>query len=267
MLQGENPDAVYGPRATQEVRWHGHNPTDLANNLRSLDLQVRSANGVPNPGGGENPASADTVSCIVEGGVYMASVDFHNELDRLRIPHLWKDYGAGCHTPANFTRELSDTFAAFGKVLADPPPRPATFDYMSIKPAFDIWGWHVSADPKRALEFMRMDRVSARGLTLTGSGTTALTTPPLFRGVKRVALSGASPAVVVPDSAGRISFTVDLGPADADQQYTVGAQTKQTTREVTFRTPRRTRSAQAGRPGARRAHATQARSARTGRDR
>lgn len=67
-FQGAQPDAIYGPRATQEVRWHGHNPTDLASNLRSLDLQVRSANGVPNPGIGENPASADTVSCIVEGG-------------------------------------------------------------------------------------------------------------------------------------------------------------------------------------------------------
>ena len=89
------------------MRWRGHNPTDLADNLRDLDLQVRTANGVPNPGIGEEPASADTVSCVVEGGVYMASVDFHNELDTLHIPHLWKDYGAGCHTVAELQREIS----------------------------------------------------------------------------------------------------------------------------------------------------------------
>jgi hypothetical protein len=240
-FQGAQPDAIYGPRATQEVRWHGHNPTDLANNLRSLDLRVRSANGVPNPGIGENPASADTVSCVVEGGVYMASVDLHDTLDGLRIPHLWKDYGAGCHTVPNFTRELSDTFAVFTKVLADPPPRPPTFDYMSIKPSFDVWGWHVAADPKRALEFMRMDRVSTRGLTLTGSGTTTVTTPPLFRGVKSVHISGGTPTTATPDPAGRIRFTVDLGPPDADQQYTLGARTTQSTRAVTF-SPRRKRA-------------------------
>ena len=41
-FQGGQPDAIYGPRATQEIRWHGHNPTDLAANLRGLDLQVRA---------------------------------------------------------------------------------------------------------------------------------------------------------------------------------------------------------------------------------
>src|SRR3954454_19625042 len=79
-FQGAQADAIYGPRATQEVRWHGHNPTDLADNLRGLDLQVRSANGVPNPAIGEQPASADSVSCVVEGGVHMASVDLHDAL-------------------------------------------------------------------------------------------------------------------------------------------------------------------------------------------
>jgi hypothetical protein len=237
-FQGAQPDAIYGPRATQEVRWHGHNPTDLAGNLRGLDLQVRSANGVPNPGIGENIASADTVSCVVEGGVYMASVDLHNTLDDLGIPHLWKDYGAGCHTKANFTRELADTLSVFTKVLADQPPAPNSFDYMSIKPSFDVWGWHVSADPKRALEFMQLDRVSSRGLTLTGSGRTSVTTPPLFRGVKRVDIRGAVPAVATPDSSGRIRLTVDLGAPDSDQQYTPGATTSRRTRAVRF-TPRR----------------------------
>lgn len=242
MFQNAMPDAVYGPRATQEVRWRGHNPTDLADNLRFLDLQVRSANGVPNPGIGENPASADTAACIVEGGVYMASVDLHNALDDLHIPHVWKDYGAGCHTVPNFKRELIDTFQVLAKVLADPPPPPTWFDYMSIEPSFDVWGWHVNADPKRALEFLRLDRVSGRGLTLTGSGTTTVTTPPLFRGVKRVDLEGATSAFATPDPAGRISFSVDLGPADTQQQYTPGAQTTQTSRTVAFE-PRRVRTA------------------------
>jgi S-formylglutathione hydrolase FrmB len=233
-FQGAQPDAIYGPRATQEVRWHGHNPTDLADNLRGLDLQVRSANGIPNPGIGENPLSADTPSCIVEGGVHMASVNLHQALDGLGIPHLWHDYGAGCHTKANFERELADTFRVFTGDFTNPPPAPAFFDYASIEPAFDIWGWNVSADPGRALEFLQLEKVSAGGLTVVGSGTTTVTTPPLFRGLRRVDLVGAAVANVTPDAAGRISFPVDLGPADSDQQYTLGAATHQISRTVRF---------------------------------
>jgi len=68
-FQGADPDAIYGPRATQEVRWHGHNPTDLADNLRDLDLQVRSANGIPNPGIGENPTPPSTMHDTVSADV------------------------------------------------------------------------------------------------------------------------------------------------------------------------------------------------------
>ena len=58
-FDGAPADAIYGPRASQEVRWRGHNPTDLAANLRDVDLQVRTADGTPNPGIGEDPLSAD----------------------------------------------------------------------------------------------------------------------------------------------------------------------------------------------------------------
>ncbi len=215
-FQGAQADAIYGPRATEEVRWRGHNPTDLADNLGGLDLQVRSANGVPNPGIGEDPASADSVSCVVEGGVYMASVDLHNTLDALGIPHLWDDYGPGCHTKANFTRELADTFAVFTKDFANPAPRPRSFNYESIEPSFNIYGWHVKADPSRSLEFLQLRDVSRKGLTVIGSGTTKITTPRWFGGHRR-------------------HLTVDLGPADTEQQYTSGATTAQVSRTITFR--------------------------------
>ena len=227
-------DAIYGPRSSQEIRWHGHNPTDLAANLRGLDLQVRSANGVPNPGIGENPTSADSVSCIVEGGVYMASVSFEAELSRLQIPHLWKDYGPGCHTKANFEREIADTLAVFTKVFASPPPAPSSFDFKAIEPAFDVYGWEIAADRARALEFLRLEKVSARGLTLVGSGTTSVVSPPLFRGLRSVDVAGGSPAVAVPAREGRIRFTVDLGPADTVQENTPGASPSEVSKAVTF---------------------------------
>jgi S-formylglutathione hydrolase FrmB len=234
-FQGAQPDAIYGPRLTEEVRWRGHNPTDLARNLRDLDLQVRSANGVLNPAIGENPLSADTVSCLVELGVYTASISMHRALTGAGVPHLWRDYGAGCHTVPNFTREISDTLKRFTAVFAQPPPRPASFSHMAIEPAFDVWGWEVGADPKRALEFLQLRDVSAQGLTLAGSGRTTVTTPALFRGVRCVGLDNATSTSVAPDVNGRIRFTVDLGAPNTGQQYRPGVTTSMTTRTLTFR--------------------------------
>ena len=234
-FQGAEPDAIYGPRLTQEVRWRGHNPTDLADNLRDLDLQVRSANGVPNPAIGENLLSADSVSCVVEAGVYVASVSLHQRLAALGIPHVWHDYGAGCHSVPNFKREITDTLRAFTKVFRHPPAPPARFDYASIEPNFDVWGWRVRADPNRPLEFLQLRKVGSRGLTAIGSGSAKVTTPPLFRGVRRVELDNAGPAIAVPGAKGRIRFTVSLGAPNAEQQYTPGAGTTKTRRTVTFR--------------------------------
>jgi len=224
-------DAIYGSRAAEEVRWHGHNPTDLAPNLRGMDLQVRTANGILNPSIGEGSSPADALSCVVEGGVYQGSTSFNAKLDELNIPHLWKDYGNGCHTMPNFTRETVDTLAAFTQNFAHPDPDPKTFDYESIEPEFDIWGWHVKADPKRALEFMHVAGGES-AVTLTGTGSTTVTSPPRYKGLKQVDVNGR-PSKVAGD--GRITFKVDLGKPHTAQQYTLGADENFATRQVSFK--------------------------------
>ena len=216
-FDGGDVDAIYGPRSTQEVRWHGHNPTDLAENLRDVDVQVRTANGIPAPEIGENPASADGASCTVEQGVYQGSMSFHNRLTAIGKAHLYKDYGNGCHTMPNFTRQTIDTLDHFEKLLANPAPTPETFDFRTIEPAFDIWGWHIEADPARALEFMRAEGSQHR-LKLTGSGKTTVSRA--YPGLARVDVNGV-PTLVAAD--GRVTATVDLGPPSATQQYTAGA--------------------------------------------
>jgi S-formylglutathione hydrolase FrmB len=220
-FDGADPDAIYGPRSSQEVRWRGHNPTDIAANLRDLDLQVRTADGTPNPSIGENALSADLLSCAVEKGVHDASVNFHQRLDGLGIAHAWKNYGAGCHTVANFQREVVDTLAVFKRVLANPRPSPARFDYRAIEPRFGVWGWHVRADPARALEFLHLQAGRA-GVTLTGSGRTTVTTPAWYRGLKAVDVNGRTSR---PGANGRLRFLVDLGAPHTVQQYTQGAPT------------------------------------------
>ena len=229
-LDGAGYDAIYGPRATEEIRWRGHNPWDLAANLRGLDLQIRSANGTLNPAIGEGGDPNDTLSCFVEEGTWNASVSLHQKMKALRLPHAWVDYGAGCHSLQNFRREVIDTLARFKKVFAKPPSAPKTFDFRSIEPRFDAWGWSVRADRKRALEFLRV-KTYRRGVILTGSGRTRVTTPPRYRGAGKVRVNGRA---IRPSRNGRLTFTVDLGPPHAVQQYRPGYSKKLETVRVSL---------------------------------
>jgi S-formylglutathione hydrolase FrmB len=224
-------DAINGPRGTEEVRWHGTNPTDLASNLRGMDIQVRTANGVLNPEIGEGDSPDDAVSCIVENGVYQGSTSFNAKLDELGVDHLWKDYGNGCHTVENFTREVVDTLDVFTENFAHPAAAPQSFNFKTIEPDFGIWGWQVKADPGRALEFMTVEG-SETTLSLTGSGTTSVASPPAYKGLKAVDVNGKKTR---PDGRGRISFKVDLGKPHSVQQYTAGASTSFVTKRVSFK--------------------------------
>ncbi len=233
LLQGGQVDAIYGPRATQEVRWRGHNPWDLAENLRTVDVQVRTANGILDPQLGEGPA--DAPGCALERGVHEASVSLHTRLDELGIPHEWRDYGPGCHSVPNFQRQINDSVARFTHVLGRAKD-PQTIGHVAVEPAIDVWGWQVRSDPRRALEFLRLRDADRRGLTLSGSGSTTVTTPAFFAGTRAVAVIGAGAALqATPDAAGRLTFQVDLGPANAGQQYAPGTQTPVVTKKVQFR--------------------------------
>ena len=211
-IQGGRPDDIYGSRATEEISWHGHNPTDLADHLRDVALQVRTAEGFPDPSI-ETPGEGTASDCTLERGIFDMTTAFHERLVALGISHVWKDYGAGCHTIPNFLREFADSLPGLERVLAHPRPDPRTFTYRSIEPRFSVWGWRVAADPDRALEFLTLQDAGRLGATLAGSGMTRVTTPPFFRGRATVDVrtKGGATKAVEPDRRGRLHLTVDLG--------------------------------------------------------
>lgn len=221
-FDGGEVDDIYGPRATEEVRWRGHNPWDLAENLADTDVQVRTANGVPAPEIGEDPLSADGVSCVVEQGVYQGSMSFHNRLTAIGKDHFYEDYGNGCHTVPNFKRQSIDTLDAFATLLADPVPDPKKFSFKAIEPQFSLYEWRFSADPERALEFLRVKNARRRGLTLIGSGQTRVRTPRLFkpRQVVKIKSAGKPAQKLSATRWGRLRFEADLGDPHPDQQFT-----------------------------------------------
>ena len=207
LLQTALPGSIYGPYQTQQVRWRGHNPTDLAANLRDVDLQVRTFEGLPNPVYEGGPDSV--AGCTLERGIYETNVTFHARLQALGVPHFYKDYGAGCHGIPEFRIEFADSLPGLESVFAHPRPAAKSFSYESIEPQFSVWGWQVAADPARALEFLQLDHAGRHGLTLVGSGTTTVTTPPFFRGIDAVdVVTSDGNQVVSPDGDGRLTFRV-----------------------------------------------------------
>ncbi len=223
---------IYGVPAVDEVHWHGHNPTDLADNLRDVQLQVRVGTGVLSPANGET--LSDLGGCVLEAtGLVPETLSFHNKLGSLGIAHGWRQYAWGCHSPALFGQQISDTIP--GLVAAFGTPAPAAFDYRSMQAAFSVYGWSVTADPARAVEFLAMSGVSSEGLTLAGSGATQVTTPPLFTPSRpvTVVIDGVETTVMA-TPAGRVTFTAQLGVANSGQQYRLGSVTSVTSATVTL---------------------------------
>jgi len=232
-LQGAAPDVIYGPRSTQEIRWHGHNPADLASNLRTVDVQLFNGSGILDPA---HEAVTNAPFCSVESDfVRPETVSLHQTLVALGINHRWQEESWGCHDPELMQYFIPQAIERFQSLFAQSVAAPARFDYRAIEPSFDVYGWHVAADPARALEFLTLTDVSPSGLTVTGSGTTTITTPPLFKGSKAVTVTAdGNSTSMQPDKNGSITFPVSQGFPNAQQQYALGAVTNQTTTTVTF---------------------------------
>ena len=230
-LLDSHPDgSVFGPRQTQEVRWRGHNPYDLAENLRGMNLTVRTGNGQPGgPYGGGDP---------IEAGVHTMSTNFHNRLDALGIPHVWDDYGPGGHDWPYWQRDLRETLPAIMGTFASRPAVPRRFAYSAIEPGYRVYGWRVRID-RPALEFSRLASRGRRGFTLAGRGTAQVVTARLYRPRKLYRVTvGRRVRLLRAGRRGRLSVPVPLGPANGAQQYTVGSDTAVFTTRVTVRRAR-----------------------------
>jgi len=215
--------------------FHNASPTDLAGNLGNTAVALFSGDGTPCPG--DPPKEA--------GGVVF-EVDDHASTHRLDqaltaegVPHTFDDYGCGGHSYRFAERDIhawwSTMTAAFGR------PIPAVFDYRTADPSAAAWGWSFQADAGRAGEFLDLRKASKNGFSLVGSGLTRVTTAPLFVPDKKVFLHGATRRFAVADGTGRLTLSVDLGPAHTEEQYTALGRLAATrpgyftTRAVTFR--------------------------------
>jgi S-formylglutathione hydrolase FrmB len=210
------PDAVWGPRATQEVRWRGHNPTDLAANLGGVNLTIRTGNGLPGGpfGGGD----------VVEQVVHQMNITFHDRLQQLGVPSLYDDYGPGGHDWPYWERDLRQTLPTFMSVFNHRKPSPSAFTFTAVEPRYSVYGWSVAVR-RPALEFSTL-RVRAPGsFTLSGSGTGIVRTPSRYPADQRLTVRvtdarGTRTELERVGRSGRLVVALDLGPTNRHQQYT-----------------------------------------------
>jgi S-formylglutathione hydrolase FrmB len=225
--------SVYGPRATQEIRWRGHNALDLAENLAGLTLDVRTGDG--QPGGPDGSTFVDPI----ETAVHVESTSLHRRLARLRIAHVWDDYGAGGHRWFDWRRDLVRTLPRLLTTFAHPRPLPRRITYTSIRARYDQYGWSVRL-VRPVLAFSTLSRAGRTGFALTGSGAATVRTPRLFGARRRVRVRvrdvrGTHTRTLRAGRDGRLRVALSLGRADRRQQDTPGAKTAERTGRVTLR--------------------------------
>jgi hypothetical protein len=127
---------------------------------------------------------------------------------------------AGVHFVVN--HDIFDEYMLdrINRDFASNPATPPSFSYKSGDPQFSIWGYNVSiVRPNQ--EFVTLDaKTNGTGLTISGTGTATITTPPTFTpdSVHTVAIAPsdtldrpAEQLTVTADSAGRLSFAMNLG--------------------------------------------------------
>ena len=224
----DDPMGIWGDPVIHPMGWESHDPTFLATNLRSLSLYIASGNGVPCP----DDVAPDPNTMFAEAAVFEMSQHLDDALNAADISHVADFYGCGLHLYSKVSRDLRrwwpQMLAAFGESGQnslshdEDSGSPSQFDYRTGDAAATVWDWTFRADPARAPEFLDIQHASAEGLLMTGSGATTITTAPLFRRGEQVKVAGAgpSPLNVRAGCDGRLTFTVDLGPAHSLEQDT-----------------------------------------------
>jgi hypothetical protein len=222
-LDGAQPDAMFGPRATQQVNWAAHDPGMLASNLRGMDLRLYTGNGSqgpldpdPNPGG-----------ALIEAGVHELNQLFHARLQALGIPSAYRDYGPGTHAWPYRQRDLRQTVGPLMDEFAHPAAPPARIGYRSAENRWSAWGYDVVMH-RPAREFSSLQSGAIDGFSLAGSGSATVTTPGAYEpgSAATVRINGEredrTDHLTAGDD-GRLRIDVPLGPGNPDQQYTAAA--------------------------------------------
>ena len=139
-IMGGRRGDIFGDHVADEAVWRAANPVDLAANLATVEVELRTGNGTRGGPYGDGP-EGDTQ----EVGVSQATANLHARLDELGIRHVYDDYGAGAHTWPYWSAALA---ASLERIVAcdDRRPLPPAITHVAFEPRFSVWGHDVEID-------------------------------------------------------------------------------------------------------------------------
>jgi S-formylglutathione hydrolase FrmB len=220
--------AGLGDPTTSPAYRHGSLPVDLVGNLDGVDLALDIGTICITDKQRDNclawqfeqlfvPANRDFVDHLRAARTADDGVLDYRETEGAHSWNWWPLWLRERHLPFLLARLADPRPADNG---ADPPPLREGFRYRSIAAAFSVWGYDVHVD-RAVREFLDLRDVRADGLEAQGSGQVTIRTAPRYVPGTPYTVSGAGgpDQPVEADDAGRITFTVDLGPSHEFEQY------------------------------------------------
>jgi S-formylglutathione hydrolase FrmB len=199
---------VFGDPATDQATYRGNMPRDLAINARAgaggvaslhirgfvNDAVARRTEDYTNP-------SSYLVAQAFEGIVLPMNLGMEAAFRLAGVEHEFEIH-PGIHSNVYWNPFLRTQIAAqYARIrhpdgTGSPLPMPTLFDYRTISKDFGIWGWNFDVT-REPVEFLTLEGVSCKGLTLRGSGVVRVSVPASCG----TTLNGAT------------TFSVDLGPS------------------------------------------------------
>jgi S-formylglutathione hydrolase FrmB len=173
-IMGGRRGDIFGDHVTDEAVWRANNPVDLAANLRTVEVELRTGNGKRGGPLGDGP-EGDTQ----EVGVSQATANLHRRLDELGIPHVYDDYGPGAHTWPYWDAALASSLPRIVASAAERRPEPTTVEHLAFEPRFEVWGHEVAIDRDERLAPVVLHLEAGGGVALRGAGggRATVTTP------------------------------------------------------------------------------------------
>jgi S-formylglutathione hydrolase FrmB len=219
-----DPDAIFGPRATQELNWQAHDPGTLVTNLRGMQIALWTGDGSPGPFD-EVGAATDPIEPIT----FRATQLFDGYLNEVGIPHAYHYYGGGTHTWPYWARDLEEYVGPLMHRFRAAPPRPTSISYLTTAGFWERWGWRIALARDEAA-FSHLRRARRQGFVLDGTGRAKIRTPRFYRPGARVHVVTQGPAgrssrreTVDPNGRLRIALSLGDGPSAGSTRVRIRA--------------------------------------------
>src|SRR5262245_30333735 len=187
-----DPDAIFGPRDTQELNWKAHDPGTLVTNLHGMQVELWTGDGNPGP---LDAGRVDPFASSIEVITFGATERFDRYLTAAGIPHGYHYYGAGTHTFGYWARDLEEYVGPLMSRFRSHARRPRPIGFLSTDDRWQRWGWQVEQRPPEP-GFVQLSRARKTGFVITGAGRATVRTAAFYPPGSRVRVSRRSGAAV-----------------------------------------------------------------------